>query len=76
MIRIGTRGSQLALAQTRSIAEFLTGAGTQALEARRLARHQNVARWRFRCDPISSSSPFAAMSTRGSGSSRARAGTV
>ena len=29
MIRIGTRGSQLALAQTRSIAEFLTGAGEQ-----------------------------------------------
>jgi hydroxymethylbilane synthase len=29
MIRIGTRGSQLALAQARSIAEFLTGAGEQ-----------------------------------------------
>jgi hydroxymethylbilane synthase len=29
MIKIGTRGSQLALAQTRSIAEFLTAAGEQ-----------------------------------------------
>jgi hydroxymethylbilane synthase len=29
MIRIGTRGSQLALAQARSIAEFLTAAGEQ-----------------------------------------------